>query len=142
MPVQGGQAQRVILAICCALKPAVLLLDEPTSSLDAEATLRAEQVRPGTYHTRHATGMQLHPTILPFWPGCCLLCWKGRDKIKRGLGWSEGDASDRRRWPICQLGTSKSAGSLNLCHTPVARPMSLQVMVREPPGSCRAIAWQ
>ena len=34
----------MILAICVALKPAVLLLDEPTSALDHESALRAESV--------------------------------------------------------------------------------------------------
>ena len=38
--VQGGQAQRVSLAISIALRPQVLLLDEPTSACDMDATLR------------------------------------------------------------------------------------------------------
>lgn len=42
--MQGGQAQRVTLAICLALKPSFLLLDEVTSALDHEAALKVERL--------------------------------------------------------------------------------------------------
>ena len=53
----------MILAICCALKPAVLLLDEPTSALDTETGHQAEQVQLALFeHLQHGF------TLLHF---CC-----------------------------------------------------------------------
>ena len=42
--MQGGEAQRVLLAICLALKPQFVLLDEVTSALDHDSALKAEKV--------------------------------------------------------------------------------------------------
>ncbi len=41
--LSGGEAQRVALAARLILKPQVLLLDEPTTSLDAESTRRIKE---------------------------------------------------------------------------------------------------
>ena len=42
--LSGGQAQRVQIAIAVALCPSILLLDEPTSSLDVESARKVERV--------------------------------------------------------------------------------------------------
>ncbi len=54
--LSGGEAQRVALAARIVLEPRVLLLDEPTSSLDEES---AERIRAAALHMREKHGCTL-----------------------------------------------------------------------------------
>jgi putative ABC transport system ATP-binding protein len=53
--LSGGEAQRVSLARALANEPAVLLLDEPTSSLDAEAKDEIEKLILGVVRVNELT---------------------------------------------------------------------------------------
>jgi ABC-type cobalamin/Fe3+-siderophores transport system ATPase subunit len=83
--LSGGEQQRVAIARCLAQEPELLLLDEPTASLDWKAQSGILELVKQIHNSRHLTTLLVTHDL-----GCLPLACDRVVLMKEGLIWGEG----------------------------------------------------
>ena len=88
--LSGGEQQRVAIARCLAQEPEILLLDEPTASLDWRAKIDILELVKLIHETRNLTTLFVTHDLSALPTACDRMVL-----MKEGLIWSEGTTSSQ-----------------------------------------------
>ena len=79
--LSGGEQQRVAIAAALAMRPTILILDEPTANLDAEGTQAVARVLVRLNRRFGVTVVVLEHRLEPFLPHAHRLIWLDRGRV-------------------------------------------------------------
>ena len=79
--LSGGEQQRVVIAAVLAMRPAILILDEPTANLDAEGVGRIVQTLVRLHRRFQITIVVVEHRLDPFLPHADRLVWLAEGRV-------------------------------------------------------------
>jgi len=79
--LSGGEQQRVAIAAALAMRPSILVLDEPTANLDAEGTQSVARALARLNRRFHVTVVVIEHRLEPFLPHAHRLIWLDRGRV-------------------------------------------------------------
>ena len=97
--LSGGEQQRVVIAAVLAMRPAILILDEPTANLDAEGVGRIVQTLVRLHRRFQITIVVVEHRLDPFLPHADRLVWLAEGRVVADGPPAETLAQVQPPWP-------------------------------------------
>ena len=106
--LSGGEQQRVAIAASLAMRPSILILDEPTANLDAEGTASVVKALAGLQRERGITVLVIEHRLRPFQDRAERLIWLEDGCV--ALDGAPGEVLDQIEDPLVGGGPRRCGG--------------------------------